>query len=789
MNTNNLILNVDSYKAEGHWEQYPPNTTKIFSYIESRGCNFSSEMMMFGLQMFIKEYLSKPITQSDIDEANEIFMAHGGSFNKEGWQFILDNYNGFLPVSIKAVPEGMIVPTHSVLVTVENTDPACYWLTSYLETALLRAVWYPSTVASNCFYLKRQIYNALHVTSDNPDNCGLEFKLHSFGFRGVSSLESGGIGDVAHLVSFRGTDTMAGITFARKYYECDMAGFSIKASEHSTQTSWGRANERDAYKNLVDKYAAPGAIFASVIDSYDTFGAIDIYADTGLLDTVKERGATIVIRPDCYDDQTQILTQHGWKYFKDVTYADKVASIDSNNTISFVIPNKIMDYQYSGDMYCFNDAKGKVDICVTPNHRMVQYKSNKNLLTVKEAQDCSWYFGTGVLIASNTFSGESITPYEQFLVAFQADGSFSSGEDEIINKINDYTTVRFNFAKKRKVERLVSILNNTDLKFTVSTEPARPQNTQIYVKVPNNKILSKTFDWVQPLNKSKEWNSSFVQELKYWDAHQRSPHRFKYDTTVLSNVEPIKLVCALSGHSCHHSYYDDNRSEKFSRVHTLHIMDTPVIGGQAIHTSIKNYTGKVYCVNVDSGMILVRRNAGPLVCGNSGDPMTMPCDVIEYLMSKPNVGYTVNSKGYKVLPPHVRVIQGDGVNVNSVPKILKNMMDRGLSIENIALGMGAGMLQQVDRDTYKMAMKCSYAEINGEGVDVYKQPSTDPNKTSKRGHLTLVQNDSGGIITKRTGDVVDADTVLLREVYNCGPVESAYEALETIRKRSDGFLL
>lgn len=142
----NIILNTDSYKAS-QWVQYPPNTTAVSSYIEARGGEFE-ETVFFGLQMFIKEYLTKPITQEMIDEAEMFLKAHGEPFNKEGWEYILSEHNGYLPIRITAVPEGTVVPTSNVLCQVENTDPKCFWLTSYIETSLLRAVWYPMTVAT-----------------------------------------------------------------------------------------------------------------------------------------------------------------------------------------------------------------------------------------------------------------------------------------------------------------------------------------------------------------------------------------------------------------------------------------------------------------------------------------------------------------------------------------------------------------------------------------------------------------------------------------------------------------
>ena len=97
--------------------------------------------MFFGLQAFLRGYLSRPLTQADIDEAAAFFAAHGEPFNQDGWQHILAAHGGRLPVEIKAAPEGLVVGTHNVLATVVNTDPRCWWLPAYLETSLLCAVW------------------------------------------------------------------------------------------------------------------------------------------------------------------------------------------------------------------------------------------------------------------------------------------------------------------------------------------------------------------------------------------------------------------------------------------------------------------------------------------------------------------------------------------------------------------------------------------------------------------------------------------------------------------------
>jgi nicotinamide phosphoribosyltransferase len=292
----NIILNSDSYKYS-QFNQYPPKTTVVYSYIESRGGVYDATVF-FGLQAFIKEYLTGPVVTMDmIDEAEAIITAHGEPFNREGWEYIVREHGGNLPVIIKAVPEGTVVGVKNVLATIENTDPVCYWLTSFLETALLRAIWYPTTVATNSYENKKLILEYLEKTGDPTT---IDFKLHDFGARGVSSLESAGIGGAAHLVNFMGTDTVEALLFARRYYNADMAGFSVPAMEHSTVTSWGRENEVASYRNMVKQNGKPGGIVSAVSDSYDIFKACELWG-TELKQDVLDSGATLVVRPDSGD--------------------------------------------------------------------------------------------------------------------------------------------------------------------------------------------------------------------------------------------------------------------------------------------------------------------------------------------------------------------------------------------------------------------------------------------------------------------------------------------------------
>lgn len=460
-NFHNFILNTDSYKTS-HWRQYPPNTEYVSSYIEARGGQNSFEnVLFFGLQAFIKEYLTKPICQADIDEAKIIFQAHGVPFNEQGWQRLIDKHGGFLPLRIQAVPEGMVIPTGQVLCQVVNTDPEFYWLTSYIETSLLRAIWYPSTVASLSYYCKQIIKAGLEKSADNLDS--LPFKLHDFGARGVSSLESAGLGGLAHLVNFLGTDTVSALVAGSRWYGMNdtMAGFSIPAAEHSTMTAWGREFEADAYANMLKQFGGQGQTVAVVSDSYDLWKAIDNIWGNELKSQIETMGGTLVIRPD------------------------------------------------------------------------------------------------------------------------------------------------------------------------------------------------------------------------------------------------------------------------------------------------------------------------------SGDPIKVVREALQRLAVK--FGTTINSKGYKVLPNYIRLIQGDGINPSSIGKIIDAVLDAGFSLDNISFGMGGGLLQQVNRDTLGWAMKTSSARVDGYWRDVYKDPITSVSKRSKRGRLALVRH-QGSYMTVREDELAEQNN-LLQDVFLNGEL-LVDDSLVAIRERS-----
>ncbi|QIG65793.1 nicotinate phosphoribosyltransferase [Ochrobactrum phage vB_OspM_OC] len=304
--TTSTINKADSYKT-GHFLQYPDGISKVVSYIESRG-GLYDRLVFFGLQAWVKENLLKPITMQDIDEMEVLTTAHGDVFNRGDWETILREHKGFIPVKIRAIPEGMVVGPRIVLATIENTDPRFSWLPQYLETNLLRGIWYPTTVATRSFTIKGVLRKFAEETAENED---LSFSLHDFGGRGATCSEQAVLGGMAHLVNFMGSDTLEGMIGAMRYYNADKDGlsYSVPAAEHSTITSWGSTfeDETAAYENMLDQFLKKGSIVSVVSDSYDLFRAVkDLWGDK-FKDRIEKSGGRLVVRPDSGEPKEIVL--------------------------------------------------------------------------------------------------------------------------------------------------------------------------------------------------------------------------------------------------------------------------------------------------------------------------------------------------------------------------------------------------------------------------------------------------------------------------------------------------
>lgn len=312
---NNPIFYKDFYKVN-HYEQYPVGTTRIVSNFTPRkskidGVNHS---VFFGLEYFIHEYLEKRFNENFFDRPHdEVVNEYKVVMNQtlgavKEWDHISALHKlGYLPIEIKALPEGAIVPCGVPALVIFNTHPDFYWLTNMLETLLSCTLWGACTSATIAREYRLILDRYAEKTSDIPGF--VDYQAHDFSFRGMSSLESSMISGAAHLNYFKGTDTIPAILFKNEYYGSLLScGTSVNATEHSVMSAGGMNDELETYKRLI-KDIYPSGIVSIVSDTWDLWHVVDVFLPM-LKDDIMKRAGKIVIRPDS-GDPVEIICGHG----------------------------------------------------------------------------------------------------------------------------------------------------------------------------------------------------------------------------------------------------------------------------------------------------------------------------------------------------------------------------------------------------------------------------------------------------------------------------------------------
>lgn len=326
----NVVMLGDSYKYS-HATQYPQGVTNLFDYNEARSIKNYEKMVFVGLQGALKEYFTEAITERDVAEAELYATFHGIPFCRAGWDVIVNDYNGFIPVTVKAVPEGSVIPNKTVPFSVELTvaDERIFWVVSWLETFLMK-VWYTCNIATRSFYVKKMLTEMGKISDEKPF---VDYQYHNFGDRGSSSVESAALGGFAHLTCFMGTDNFNSLKYTKEVYNVkdeDMGsiGHSIPATEHSTVTSWGKENEFKMVMNFLDTYKGrpESAPIACVGDSYDIFNFTDKITSGEFKEKIESADyPTFVIRPDS-------------GYAPDIV--NEMLNIMEKNNVAFTVNNK-----------------------------------------------------------------------------------------------------------------------------------------------------------------------------------------------------------------------------------------------------------------------------------------------------------------------------------------------------------------------------------------------------------------------------------------------------------------
>lgn len=308
--TTPIYLATDFYKLS-HREQYPEGTTKVYSTLTPRSNKYapwSDEIVFFGLQYFIKEYLidrfnneffNQPL--EDVISTYETFVKQTLGKEQVHTEHLVQLHNlGYLPIKIEALPEGTLAPMRCPVMTIENTAPEFFWLTNFLETILSTTIWQPITSATLA-YQYRKVLNDYAIKTTGS-TAGVEFQGHDFSLRGMSSEQSGMASGMGHLTSFQGTDTIPAIFGVNKYYHAPLdftTGASISATEHSVMCSYGQADELELFKHLlVDVY--PTGLFSVVSDTWDFWKVVTEYLPA-LKNIIMNRDGKLVVRPDSGD--------------------------------------------------------------------------------------------------------------------------------------------------------------------------------------------------------------------------------------------------------------------------------------------------------------------------------------------------------------------------------------------------------------------------------------------------------------------------------------------------------
>ena len=307
MSQHNILEEQDSYKIGMHL-MYPPNTTEVYSFIESRGGMFK-EMVVAGVNEFIHDYLLKPVTEELVDDLEAFFKLRPEPFSAENLRHIVKDHNGYFPIEIKALPEGTVIPVGTPFATVHNLDPKAYWVTTMIETVFLSYVWSHVSIAT----LVREMKKKLKFWNDktSPGFEGIEYQLHNFGDRSAKPGFAKMAGTM-HLISFNGTDCVAASRHIHKMYnEKDkIFGLSVPASEHSISTSWGPGREKDYVLNMINAFKDKFDIISIVGDTYNIYKFTEmVCTDTDIQAAIADlasKGKKIVIRPDS-GDATEVL--------------------------------------------------------------------------------------------------------------------------------------------------------------------------------------------------------------------------------------------------------------------------------------------------------------------------------------------------------------------------------------------------------------------------------------------------------------------------------------------------
>lgn len=354
------ILLTDGYKLD-HRRQYPKGTEYVYSNWTPRSCTYFPEanegVVVFGIQYFIKEYLMNQFKEGFFNLPKDVAISRFkrridtflGKENQVGTKHIEELYDlGYLPIRIKALPEGTLCPIRVPILTFINTHPDFFWLTNYFETLISTTLWLPMTSATSARLYKKELKRHAEKTGFSKDVM-LEFLCHDFSMRGMAGVEAAIMSGMAHMTSFVGSETIPAIEALEKYYNADadkeLVAATVPATEHSVMCAGGKEDEFETFKRLITEVYPKG--FVSIVsDTWDFWQVMTEYLPR-LKDTILTRDGRVVIRPDSGNPVDIICG-----VVEDVVHIEDEfeTSEDAENFYEEVILNKVNEITPHGEL-------------------------------------------------------------------------------------------------------------------------------------------------------------------------------------------------------------------------------------------------------------------------------------------------------------------------------------------------------------------------------------------------------------------------------------------------------
>lgn len=308
------MLLCDFYKVS-HREMYPNKTELVYSTWTPRASRMKDvdEVVVFGNQAFVRKFLVDFFEENFFSRKKEEVIAEYSRLirctlgvEKPETKHIEELHElGYLPLLIKAVPEGTVVPLRVPTLTIQNTDPKFFWLTNYIETLASCELWPCYTAATIAREYRKLLDKASLETVGNTDF--VMFQGHDFSMRGMMGLEAGMLTGMGHLTQFVGTDTIPAIPSVEYYYDAniekELIGTSVPATEHSIQCAYG---DDMTYLRRMLSEVHPSGIVSIVSDGYDFWDVIGRVVPALKEEILARKGHPlgldkVVIRPDSGD--------------------------------------------------------------------------------------------------------------------------------------------------------------------------------------------------------------------------------------------------------------------------------------------------------------------------------------------------------------------------------------------------------------------------------------------------------------------------------------------------------